>query len=1382
MRGVGVCAWARVLAAPCHFWLGCWGVCVFVAAPRLYPATLGWGVRCGCLCSGSGFGCAPPLLAGVLGVFVFVGALRVYPANPGWGVQRGCVRLGFGCGCAPPLLAGVLGRWGVCVFLCALRLYPATLGWGLRRGCASLGSGFGCALPLLAWALGCVCVCGHAPLAPRHSWLGCAVWVCVRGVGFRLLPSTPGWGVGACVSVCTFCLYPATPGWGVLWGCLCLGSGFGCAPPRLAGVLGCVCVFVGAPRLYPAYPGWGVRCGRVCSGWGFGCAPPLLAGPLRCVCVCGGAPLVPCHSWLGCAVWVCVLGLGFRLRPAAPGWGVGVLGCVCVCVRAPLVPRHSWLGFVAWVCVLGAGFLLRPATPGLDVGVCVCLWGHPVCTPPLLAGVCGVGVCAWAWVAAAPRHSWLGSWGVGVCVCVCVRAPLVPSHSWLGFAAWVCVFGVGFWLRPATPGLDVRPCVCLWGRPVCTPPLLAWVCGVGVCAWAWVSCCAPPLLAGVLGYWGVCVFVCALRLYAATPGSGSRRGCVCSGPGFSCAPPLLAGVLGCVCVFAGAPRLYPATPGWGVRGRCVCLGLGCGCAPPLLAGVLGCCGVCVFVCALRLYPATPGWGSRRGCVCLGSGFGCALPLLACTLGCVCVFRLAPLAPRDSWLGCAVWVCVPGLEFRLRPATPGWGVGACVSVCTFCSYPATPCWVVLCGCVCSGSGFGCAPPLLAGVLGCVCRCAPSACTSPFLGGVCGLWVGCCLAPVPVPWFVAGCAGCPGLRHPVAVVAWHLSLCLGCGRRRASLACLVAPLWCAAPRLVRSLAVLRSAFPTPWCLFPIPGAYAPGFTGRLRGARGGRPKTGLLVPAAGRCQGSGAGLAPRCTRSGPRNGVVPGRSLRCWSWAACAAVVWRVLTWSLMRPVSRTARLSPGDSAGALGLFCVDADTAPFGSEGATPGSRACVRVRALLGRIGRAGLPAAFWCASLFLWPVSVRSLFVRPPPGWGLICLWLWLGFFSLFFSPSLLRPRCFLLSLFSGPGCPGRWRLVPPPSPPPFLFFFPCFYFDLCFFFFAPAVSGVSCFRPRVPWASAPRCPPPPVFYFLPPSRLFFFSCFSFGLWFFAACAVRGWFVCLGLSGVLVCASVVLSLWLLFVRCSLAPLALAGVVWCCLLCLGVCCWAWLSSVVSWWVLVSCFGGAVAVWPRGSPPCGLMWCVLVFCCPALCSVALCCRVVVCCRALLFVCVVACACCLFPAAAHLLFVFWGVGVCVPCPLRPVRCCAALCWCPCVVLSASSVLFLVPGVVGSWCRRLLLGVRWWLWLPGVVVWCCVSALVNVSGLAVARRLPCGVLLPCVVSCGAVLPCGAVLWCPVVAFFLFFSLLVALVFCFPFKISCKTRENCFPFLKIN
>ena len=217
-----------------------------------------------------------------------------------------------------------------------------------------------------------------------------------------------------------------------------------------------------------------------------------------------------------------------------------------------------------------------------------------------------------------------------------------------------------------------------------------------------------------------------------------------------------------------------------MRFGCVHLGSGFGCAPPFLAGVLGC-----------------------ACLCARSA--CTPPLLAglCGVG-VCALARVSAAPRHSWLGC--WgVCVFVCPLRLYFATPGWGVRS--------------------GCVCLGSGFGCAPPLLAWVSGCVCLCARSACTRPILAGVCGVWVRCCLAPVPVPWFVACLARCPGLRHLVAVVAWHLSMCLGCGQWCASLACLGAPWWCAAPRPVRSLSVLRSAFPTPWCLSPSRGLAPP-----------------------------------------------------------------------------------------------------------------------------------------------------------------------------------------------------------------------------------------------------------------------------------------------------------------------------------------------------------------------------------------------------------------------------------------------------------------------------------------------------------------------------------------------------------------------------
>ena len=321
---------------------------------------------------------------------------------------------------------------------------------------------------------------------------------------------------------------------------------------------------------------------------------------------------------LGCAL---AQNLGCTLPLLA-----GVLGCVFACVRAPLVPRHSWLGCAVWVCVLGLGFRLRPATSGWGVGVCVCLCACPTCTPRTLAWVFGVGACAWARASAAPRHFWMGCWGVCVllcalrsypatpgwgvrcgwvglgpgfgcappllagvlgCVCACVRALLVPRHTWLGCAAWLCVLELWFRLRPTTSGWGVAVCVCLCARSACSPPLLAAVCGVGGCVFG----CSLPLLAGVLG----CVCVCLLRLYPATPGWSLRRVCVYLGSGFGCAPPLPVGVFGCLCVHVRAP-LVLATPGSGVRRGCVCLGLDFGCAPQLRAGMLGC---GVFVNALR---------------------------------------------------------------------------------------------------------------------------------------------------------------------------------------------------------------------------------------------------------------------------------------------------------------------------------------------------------------------------------------------------------------------------------------------------------------------------------------------------------------------------------------------------------------------------------------------------------------------------------------------------------------------------------------------------------------------------------------------------------------------------------------------------------------
>ena len=183
-----------------------------------------------------------------------------------------------------------------------------------------------------------------------------------------------------------------------------------------------------------------------------------------------------------------------------------------------------------------------------------------------------------------------------------------------------------------------------------------------------------------------------------------------------------------------------------------------------------------------------------------------------------------------------------------------------------------------------------------------------------------------------------------------------------------------------------------------------------------ARGGRPRTGLFVPAAGRCRGSGAGHAPRwgCSWRVPLASV-----LDC---VRCAGL--RVWTQSLTRPVSCTARSSTGDSVGAPGLFDVDTDTASFGSEDAKPGSCACVRVLAPLGQVGRAGFLGAFLCASLC--GLSRCSVCLLGPLQAWVPPLVLLLCFFFVFFS--YVRPRCLWRSVLSSPGCLGPWRLVRPP------------------------------------------------------------------------------------------------------------------------------------------------------------------------------------------------------------------------------------------------------------------------------------------------------------------------------------------------------------------
>ena len=217
-------------------------------------------------------------------------------------VWRLCLGLDFAI--IPPILAGVLVG---CAWVQAL-VFSLHSWVGFAVG--AVGLGFWLAARHSWLGFSGVYPCSRALPVPRHCSLGCVVWVFVLGLGFRLRPATPGWGIGVCVCAfgCALPLYPATPGWSVRSGFCVLGLGL---------------------PLRPATLGWGVAvCVCLCAR--SACTPQLLVG-VSGVVVCAWARIsvAPRHSWLGCALQVCVLVLRLRVRPATPGWGVR---CWCVCI------------------------------------------------------------------------------------------------------------------------------------------------------------------------------------------------------------------------------------------------------------------------------------------------------------------------------------------------------------------------------------------------------------------------------------------------------------------------------------------------------------------------------------------------------------------------------------------------------------------------------------------------------------------------------------------------------------------------------------------------------------------------------------------------------------------------------------------------------------------------------------------------------------------------------------------------------------------------------------------------------------------------------------------------------------------------------------------
>ena len=1094
-----------------------------------------------------------------------------------------------------------------------------------------------------------------------------------------------------------------------------LGVARSASSPKAALALGCSLT-----------PGLRISFGRVTCMARAASVPGLWAlGFLLLACVCGWVrvafgggfclPLPVVAGVLGGCVWArfVVLSLFCRLFVVfvvglwcRPAFGTCVVSCAF-----PLPPAVS--GFGVWACVLG---------PGLG------------CAPPFLAGLSGCVFCAFFFfffpVAWCPRPGPCGlsprllSFGLGCWLFffffLLVSVLLFP----LGRCSWLGVAGFG-WVVP----------VYLFGGPV-----------FGA---LWVGGLAPFCVVG-----GGLVAVGCFR--APTPpfffffffrGGGGAPGCssLCLSSAGACS------VAGVWCGWSlatpggGSCVLLPATPGWvslpvvvggprhswlgsagggGVWRWCVggvVAGVWCGWSLATPGG-----GSCV------LLPATPGWvslplvvgGPRHSW--LGSACGGGVWCVVCGGGVlVGLWRVCGVVGPSPLLA-VVPVCYsPPLlaGFRCRwwwavPATPGWG----------------PLAAVVCGVWCVVCGRG----VLVGLFWCVVWLVPRHSWRRFL----------CATPRH-SWLGFAAAG--GGRSPPLLAGVRLRRwCVVCGVWRWCVGGVVAGVWCgwslATPG--GGSCVLLPATPG-WVSLPV---VVGGPRHSWLGSAGG---VGVWCVAVVCCWGCGwcvVWLVPRhswrrslCAT--PRHSWLGfaagggGRSppllagVRWRRWCVVCGVVCGVLLLGfLATPRGGSCVLLPA-TPGWVSLPLVVG-----GPRHSWLGSAGGGGVRALLGRVGRAGLPGAFWCASPF--PLAALSFcFAWPPPGWG---------------CPSLFRCCCrSSLVVFLGLPLPGS-RLVcvsrlavgcslvvAPPPPPTFLsggFRRSCLW-PLCFFFFfslffflrapplSPAFSG---FRPWVPWASALALFVLLAFRFSALRALVPLSCFPPGCWLLPrrCCTPPPPLVSRGFRS---CRSVLCAV--LCCACPGAVLRRAAA--CCVArcCAVVCCVAlvWCRCLLR-----------RALW-RCPSPWGPVLCGAVFCgVPPRCV-------------LCAVCVLSWrggACCCSPLCL-VLCVSRGAVLCVPCALRSVRCCASLCWCARVVLFVWCVLLLAPGAVVRccvlccflWCAV----VRCWVWWPVVVCWWRVSVSVSLSGRVVCFPVVgvvcCGALLSCVVFCGAVLSRGAVLLCSAV-----------------------------------
>ena len=1037
------------------------------------------------------------------------------------GVPARCVALRVPCpgplgSCSPVCLLGVLP-------VCAVSWAIWLLFTGVPARCLVLlvrcpGPPGSCSPVCPLGVLFCLCgVLGH--LAPVHRCARSVPWMCVR-CPWRLGSCPAACPLGALLCVCGVLGHLAPVhrrARSVRWMCVrCpwrLGS---CSPACPLGVLFCVCGVLG--HLAPVH-----RCARsVCC---FACAVSWATWllftdvPARCVVLrvrCPG-PLGSCSPVCPLGVLCCMCGVLGHLAP--------VLRCArCVCCVACAVSLATWLLFTG---VPARRVVLRVRCPG-PLGSCspLCPLGALLCVCGVLGHLAPVHQCARSVRWMCVRCPWrLGSCSpacpLGVLFCVCgVLGHLAPVHR---CARSVCCFACAVSWATSLLFTDVPArCVVLRVRCPGPPGSCSPVCPLG----------ALFCLCGVLGHLApvhqcarsVCYFAGAVSwatwlLFTGVPARSVASCLRCPGPPVPCSPVcslgvlfFLCGVLGhlapvhrcarsvhCLCVRCPWP-LGSCSPVCPLRALfCLCGVLG------HLAPVLRCaCSVCCVVCAVSwatwlLFTVVPARTVVLHLRCPGPLGSCS-PVRSPGVLCGVLGHLAPVH-RCARSACCAVGCVCGALLR--------GAHSSIRTVAICSrqgldtlrartrlserrlFVAGRGWVPSRrtrvhpegGCSVAGRGWVCCrartrPFGRRLVLVRTCPRALVRCVLCALSGIAATGGRCCLAPVRVPWL------------------WPAACLSGVPR---------GPTWCAAPRPVLSLSVLRSAFPTPWCVSPPRGLAPLALLGGCAGHAEAGPEPGSLclplAPAKAGALGS-LRVVPVCSpvmRLSLAGSSGVGLGLRVLRWLVCVDPVTDASSFpyrpSFDRGLHRCTGavscghqhlpLRVGGRHARVPCVCACACSSWPGGAGRPPG-RVLVRLTFSFGRFRfllclapsglRLPLSWSFVCHPLPPFAFSFRLsvvVFLAPPlspafsgfrprvPSALALCVVCSVGL-ALLGSPCALACFVFPARLLAAP-----WRLLPARPSLPFCFSLPLSALGFFFFLFAPR-----CLRPSLVFG--PGCPGP--------------------------------------------------------------------------------------------------------------------------------------------------------------------------------------------------------------------------------------------------------------------------------------------------------------------